>query len=223
MLGRLIIAALVICSAAFVVWQRQKSETVTVSASVDAHKAEAAEARAAAAEKRAADAEAAAAEAAVKAEVLQEQLDDTRAKLDDAVDAQLSPHIAEARYLGIGRDVVGPVTSLADGRGDAHIALTLAGPPGKIRRVRAFTSDRDGRPMWSEAWDTQTGPHPLALLEGHKRLDLRRTGGLFTSGGVTHLDLGCSDTGWFTRGGTVTIELTRGDGHTMRATVPIDR
>ena len=197
MLGRLIIALLVICSAAGVAWQRQQSETVAIAANIEGNKAQDADARAAAAEKRASEAAVRAAQAEAKAAYYEAQIAEKKRAEEAALEEELSLHIVDVTYAGVAHDV-------------ARFELKLEGPAAAITRVRVYND--------ATAYDTMSGN--LAVTFKGKRVD----GGLTTRDGATTLTLGCGlEASPFAPGMSYALEITRGDGHVMSRTVTIHK
>ena len=192
MVGRIIIALLVICSAGFVAWQKQRSEVVDLGAAVADTKAADFETRAANAEKRAQEAE--------------ERLAEVNAKLALCDAALKSPepdpgvHIEKFAWRNIG-------APNAKGKRDVHFLLTLEGPTSEITRIELHNDV-------GHAWDTTGGT--LAVSRAGKRLE----GGHLTLGDAV-LDLSCSDSGFFVPGVSFTVKVTRGDGVVVTSTTTL--
>lgn len=152
MLGRLIIAVLVIGSAAFVWWQKQRSETVDIGAAVAESKADDAVARAAAAEDRAKKAEDRAAIAEAKASFFEAQLAGQTAAADDPIAAEHALHFTNVRYNGLKRDRAG--------RNAAQLAVTLVGDAAQIKSFHVASSA-------AEQWDSADGARwPIDVFHG---------------------------------------------------------
>ena len=159
MLGRLIIAVLVIGSAFAVAWHQKRTDAATLDASVAETKATDADHRAAAAEERAKAAEERALLAEAKASFFEAELAKTSAAAEDPVNAERALHITGA--------VARPASPERAGKDAGVIALSLAGDAGDITRIRVFASNSDGAPVWREAWDTSDqGAWGLDVLHG---------------------------------------------------------
>jgi hypothetical protein len=159
MLGRLIIAVLVICSAAAVYWHRQKTEAADIGEAVAESKATEADRRAAAAEKRAKEAEDRATQAEAKAAFFEGELAKLSASADDPIAAEHALHLASVSYRGV-KNGIRHVPA-------AHFDLALAGDAAEIARIRVFASDIEGQPIWHESWDTaDKTAWPLSVLHG---------------------------------------------------------
>jgi hypothetical protein len=249
MLGRLIIAALVICSAAFVWWQKGRSEEAQLSSQLDGTKAADAQSRATAAERKAADAEQRAAQAEAKAAFYEQRMEAQRRAADAALEEQLSLHIADVKLLGVGKDVVGLHAAGPDGARDVHLAVSLEGPASDVARLRVFTSDGAGADDGNAVYDTQAAAPaaPAAPAEGAEDAaepDEADDAGLLavrlanapwphgpaaapvvtTKDAKSVLDVALADDDHlFVNGLVVTVELTAGNGHVSKKTVTLFR
>jgi hypothetical protein len=222
MFGRLIVCVLVICSAAAVAWQRQRSEAVDIGAAVTETKAAEADTRAAAAEERAMKAEERAAVAEAKASFFEAQLADHTVAADDPVLAAKKIHVVGIRYLGVKTD--------RHGRNAARFALSLAGNAGVIERIRMVPLSGDsGEPLVTAVgWDTQDQRHaPLDVQHGGEWLvDGHAQSVMTTRDGTTLLALSLPAMGaahFFFPGATFRVDVdAAGDAHSF-ATITLDK
>ena len=216
MLGRLVIALLVVCSAAAVVWQRQRTEADDLSATLADSRATDAEKHAAELEKKLQETELHAAEAEAKAALFQAKADAAEAQRLAEIEAA-DVHIESFAWVGLGRDVVGARDPGPDGRPDGHFALSVQNA-GYVIRIQLHAN-----PMGTSgaSWDTLDPSRGMlgvlkngALLNGGGR-------GAFavpTKEGVTKLDLAANESGYFVAGMPYTVEVTLSSGRVLQRT-----
>jgi Tfp pilus assembly protein PilF/pimeloyl-ACP methyl ester carboxylesterase len=140
-----------------------------------------------------------------------------------AVDTR-TPNIADARFIDMTRDVVGPNGSGApDGHPDGRFRLTLGLPTQtEIKSINMSGSNAQGRWSDNHYWTTQPGVYWIIGIErAGTRLNPTQAQTLGRFSGVVELDLFAADLRWFHPGNWVLIEVVLGNGTKLSRNIPI--
>ena len=165
MVGRLIVAALIVASAAFVMLSRREAESSDIEVNLSDRRAGDAETRAKALQQQVA--------------TLQEQVGGLEAKVqwqgehlveltEDCTPE--APELAEVHVASLKRrpaagDLIGPRELFRSGRVDERFALVLAGDAATVTRLRLDPSLDDGTPLRGASYcDTVDSDDPIVLL-----------------------------------------------------------
>lgn len=165
MVGRLIVAALVMASAAYVMLSRREAESSDIEVNLS--------------DRRAADADKRAVALQQQVTTLQEQVAELESKLEFQSEhlQELSedctpelPELADVRIASLKRrpaagDLIGPRELFRSGRVDERFSLVLAGDAATVTRLRLFPSLDDGTPLRGASYcDTVDSDDPIVLL-----------------------------------------------------------
>lgn len=179
MIGRLIVAALVIASAAFVMLSRRETESTSIEVNLTELRARDAEARAVALDHQVAELKEKVAklegELQVQGDHLVELTEDCTPTAPEG--AQLT--VASFKRRDPAGDVMGPREIFRSGRVDERFAVVLKGEATTVTRVRLYSSADDGTPLrHTPSCDTLETDDAVALL------------GVFASGRAVSGDFG---------------------------------
>jgi uncharacterized coiled-coil protein SlyX len=221
MLGRLIVALLVVCSAAFVMLQKRETESTSIGATLADTRAKEAEQRAADQEKKIAGLQAQVEELETKVAWQDERFTELA---EDCTPA--SPEIAEVEIATLkrrpaGGDVLGLRDFERNGREDQRFALVLRGDAGTITRARLFSSLDDGTELMGKpSCDTLDGDSTLLMgvvAGGKHRVTAFGPQEIAKKAGVVPFELLCDLV--LDRARPLTVELLFAGGSKERMTI----
>lgn len=214
MVGRLIVALLVIASAAFVMLQRRATESTDIKATITATRAKEADDRALALEEQ------------VKSlrdqmRALEHDIEWQREQLHSLA-ADCTPMAADQPDVEIVKVTRRPPTKNQAWTAGQRVGLVLAGDEATITRVRVFTSLDDGTPLNDfVSCDTANRDHGLLLGVIANGRDVVKEFGqqnIAKRRGAVPFELVCDSN--LDADKPLTVELLLAGGATARATVP---
>jgi hypothetical protein len=208
MIGRLIIALLVICSAGAVMWQRQQAEASDVSATLSEDKVDDANKKVTALEEKLAQAEARAAATEARNKYLEGEIEKLSTDCTPVSDDDEAMSIGTFKFRNV-----------KDGKG--NFTLILGGGPEEIVRMRVI-----GSPPWDPSqrvfiWDTMNADESWrAVLTRNGKpvpLDDARNLALDKQAGAMLLNVALTDSGNFVNGAIFELEIISTNGERLTA------